>query len=212
MISRFLSWLDASVLVVGGAFVAVLILDQEVDAHTVRPGFYSAAAATLPILLLAVLVRIASAGDYFGGRVSGQELEATKDSIKAMIARAMALRREAEALGAADQVEALDLAIDETHVLLDKAHQNVREAGRVDLRPTLRLLLRWAFLTALVGECASLAALGSGGSTATTFSCAVAGLASLFLVLLVMEEDAVMRRQRPQTDVDAEKVSVDSGE
>lgn len=159
---------------------------QSVDAAVIRPAFYSAIAAAVPVVLLAVVVHIRSAG----GALVAVESDRAADmkSLSSILDQLAVLR--SEVVGEDPEVGRVDdLAARSEHLLAELGRPAV-SAGV----PKLRLVVAFVFIIAAVSEGACLIALGSGRSTALTFYLAAYSLLGQFLLLAFLEADAVAVR------------------
>jgi hypothetical protein len=160
--------------VIGGTTASLI------DAHSIQTDFYLAIATTVPILLLAVAVRIGSLGE-----------ETTRDERQSLVA-AMDVVRLAREAPADDE---------ELTARLNRLREGLMPVKLEGSEVAMRIVFAFAFFYAAMSECGCLYVLASRNSTIASFFMASAGGVGLFVMLFVMEETRVrgqrtLRRRR----------------
>lgn len=167
-----------------------------VDVDAIRPAFYEAIAAAIPVLLLAVLLLVRGEGKAMdqleeprrGRRIETETIldEIHRQTVEVSEIRERSPSESSERERAERLLERLHESESRLHRLLD------RFAKRASVMPVL-FILYVCFAVGAAGEIAALAALGSGASTMATYLLTVLGVGGLLVLMVIMERNAITR-------------------
>jgi hypothetical protein len=150
-----------------------------IDVNAIRPAFYEAIAAAIPVLLLAVVLLIRGEGNAM------DQLEEPRRQRRVEVENILSeVQKEASEIeGGKGRLEDAEKRL---RRLLDRL--NVLDP----MTPVL-VLLCMSFAVGTLGEIAALAALGSGNSNMVTYLSTGLGVLGLLLLLVILERNAITR-------------------
>lgn len=168
-----------------------------VDVNAIRPAFYEAVAAAIPVLLLAVVLLIRGEGNAMDQleaprRQRRVEAESILSAVQKETAEVEDIRGRT---GGEDGTEAERIGrllgrLQDAEGRLRRLLDGFNAQG--SMAPVL-VLLYMSFAVGTVGEVAALAALGSGDSNMATYLSTGLGVLGLLLLLVILERNAITR-------------------